>query len=79
MKCDKRTVRFNTRSSKESRLKAMRAVQNKQKRVKCISCGKDIHISEFGGISKEGMVHDNLVCIMKFTEKRKEINETQLK
>jgi len=49
----------------------MKGKQDKTKRVKCISCGEDIHISEFGGMSKEGMIHDNLFCIMKFAEIQK--------
>ena len=32
-------------------------------RVKCIYCGKPIHISKFGGIKKEGLFCNELLCI----------------
>lgn len=39
--------------------------------VKCVSCKKPIHIDELAGITKEGMYHDNAVCLLDLVKKQK--------
>ena len=35
------------------------------KRVKCIYCGKNIHINDFGGITKNGLFCNKFFCLLK--------------
>lgn len=45
--------------------------KKKAKKVLCVSCGKPIHIDEFGGIVNNGMIHNNYVCLYKHIKKNK--------
>ena len=41
----------------------------KPEHVLCFSCGSPIHISELGGVTKEGFLHNNICCILKILDK----------
>jgi len=34
-------------------------------RVLCIGCNKPIHIDKLGGINKNGIIHNNIVCLQR--------------
>ena len=36
----------------------------KKEHIKCVGCGKPIHIDELGAITKEGFIHNNTVCLL---------------
>ena len=40
-------------------------------RVKCIYCNEPIHIDKFGGIKKEGLFCNNILCLIKLIEENK--------
>ena len=41
-------------------------------RVKCIYCGKPIHISKFGGVKKEGLFCNETLCIIQLIREEEE-------
>jgi len=45
--------------------------KKKGKRILCIGCKKPIKIEELGGITKEGMFHDNICCLIQVTKPSK--------
>ncbi len=50
----------------------------KDKRIKCIYCKKPIHIDNFAGITKEGMICGKTECLMELAKKMKK-RENKLK
>lgn len=44
-----------------------------QKRVKCIYCGKDIHISKFAGVNKKGLFCSNTLCSLQMIRENEEL------
>ena len=41
-------------------------------RVKCIYCGKPIHISKFGGVKKEGLFCNETLCLIQLIREEEE-------
>ena len=37
----------------------------------CQSCGKKITKKNLGGITQDGFIHDNIVCLIEMVEKKK--------
>ena len=40
----------------------------KDRRVKCIYCGENIHIDKFAGMNKKGLFCNNIFCLIKLIE-----------
>jgi hypothetical protein len=66
MKCDKKRLRVKKRHLK---------------RVKCASCGKDIHIDHFAGVVKTptgpAFVCDNWICLLWVAEQENKKGKCQ--
>lgn len=49
----------------------------KDKRIKCIYCNQPIHIDNFAGVTKKGMICGKIKCLMKLAkemiEKEKDV------
>jgi hypothetical protein len=49
-------------------------INSKGERVKCIYCGKDIHISKFGGINKKGLFCNESFCLLELIKENESGN-----
>ena len=43
-------------------------IQIKEEHIKCVACGKPIHISEWAGVTKKGFYHSNAFCLMELAK-----------
>jgi len=43
-----------------------------KKRVKCVYCGKEIHIDRWAGVNKKGFICNNICCLMELSKENKD-------
>jgi len=48
-------------------------------RVKCIYCKKDIHLSKFGGIKKEGLFCNDFFCLLELIKENEKDKQGEVR
>lgn len=54
-----------------NKIKVKETKKQTDKRIKCIYCKKPIHIDNFAGMSKKGMICGDIVCLTKLAKELK--------